>query len=133
MAKIPDNVKTFLDKPNVAVLATISPTGRPQATPIWFMVDDGHILVNTAKGRVKLRNMEANPRVVLAIVDHANPYQYVQIRGTVVRIDNASGARDIDRLCMRYTGRPFSYPGKDGPDSRVSILIRPERVGSNLR
>lgn len=133
MAQIPDNVKAFLDKPNVAVLATISPSGNPQATPIWFMVEDGHILVNTARGRVKLRNMETNPRVVLTVVDQADPYQYVQIRGLVARFDRVNAARDIDRLAMRYHGMPFTYRRDAGPESRVSILIRPDRISANLR
>lgn len=115
MAKIPDSVKTFLDKPNVAVLATISPAGRPQATPIWFMLDNGHILVNTAKGRIKLRNMEANPRVVLAIVDHANPYQYVQIRGTVCAL-TMRAARGTSTACACATpGSRFRIRGRMAP------------------
>lgn len=129
MDQIPDNVKTFLDKPNVAVLATISPSGRPQATPVWFLLEEEHILINTSAGRVKLRNMEADPRVTLTIVDRDNPYHYVQIRGRVEQFDREHGARDIDRLSMKYRGKPYSYPPTDAPERRVSILILPLRVG----
>ena len=133
MVSMPNDVRAFLGKANLAVLATIGPKGRPQVTPVWFMLEDDHILINTSMGRVKLRNMEADPRVTLAIVDRDNPYQYVQIRGTVARIDRVNGPRDIDRLSRRYRGKPYTYPGSDAPENRVSILIRPVRVASNLR
>ncbi len=130
--QIPEHVRTFLQRPNVAVLATISPSGRPQATPVWFLLDGDHILVNTSAGRVKLRNMEADPRVTLTIVDRENPYQYVQIRGRVARFDRNQGAPDIDRLSMRYRERPYTYPPTDAPEKRVSIHISPLRF-SGLR
>jgi PPOX class probable F420-dependent enzyme len=122
--KLPKSVREFLKKPNFAVLATISPSGKPQATPVWFLVDEDHILVNTSKGRVKLRNVEANPHVALEVHDLANPYQFVQIRGEV-KLDPANGARDIDRLSQRYRGKPYAYPPTDAPAKRVSIRIRP--------
>jgi PPOX class probable F420-dependent enzyme len=130
--EISDDVRRFLDRPNAAVLATVSPTGRPQATPVWFMVEGNHILINTSAGRVKLRNIEANPNVALTIVDPENIYSYVQIRGKVVKIDRQRGAADIDRLSMRYHGRPYRYMPTDAPDKRVSLLIRP-RSTSGLR
>jgi PPOX class probable F420-dependent enzyme len=115
---------------NVAVLATYSPSNRPQATPVWFELQGDHILINTSKGRAKLRNMQAHARVALAIVDRENPYRYVQIQGTVVAFDAENGARDIDRLSQRYTGKAYAYPGADRPANRVSIHIRPGRVSA---
>lgn len=123
--ELPENVREFLQRPNLAVLATISPRGRPQATPVWFMLDGQEILVNTAKGRVKLRNMSANPHVALAIYDPANLYRYVQIRGRVVAIGEANGARDIDRLSLRYRGEPYAYRPGMTPSDRVSVRIKP--------
>ena len=123
--KLPESVREFLKKANFAVLATISPSGKPQVTPVWFLVDDDHILINTSKGRAKLRNMQANPHVALEVHDLANPYQFVQIRGKVEKLDPASGAHDIDRLSQRYRGKPYTYPPTDAPANRVSIRIRP--------
>ncbi len=128
-AQISTPVRRFLEKPNVAVLATRSARGI-QATPVWFLYADGHILINTAKGRVKLRNMQAHPEVALAVVDRENPYQYVQIQGRVVGFDTEHAARDIDRLSQRYMGQPYSYPGGDHPGNRVSIRILPARVNA---
>jgi len=129
-AQITDQVRQFLEKPNFAVLATRSDTQGLQATPVWYMYSNGHILINTSKGRVKLRNMQTNPRVALAIVDRENPYRYVQIQGRVESFDTENGARDIDRLSQRYAGKAYEYPGGDNPKNRVSILIVPERVNT---
>lgn len=128
--ELPAPVKAFLQKSNVAVLATISPSGRPQATPVWYLLEDDHILINTSQGRVKLRNLRANPQVALTIVDQENPYRYVQIRGKAVRFEPEHGARDIDRLSMRYHGRPYRYQPTDAPEKRVSIIIRPVRFNA---
>lgn len=126
-AEISAPVRRFLDKANVAVLSTRSARGI-QATPVWFMYTDGHILINTAKGRVKLRNMQARPEVALTVVNLENPYQYVQIQGKVAAFDTENAAKDIDRLSQRYMGKPYQYPGGDHPRNRVSIRIQPTRV-----
>lgn len=122
-------VLDFLGNPYVGILATVGETGRPQATPIWFLVEeDGTVLVNTSRGRAKLRNVQSNPHVALVVVDPANPYRYVQIRGKVRDIDSASGARDFDRLSVRYTGQPFEYGPHYPPERRVSLRIEPFQV-----
>jgi PPOX class probable F420-dependent enzyme len=125
---IPEPVKTFLEKPNFAVLATHARSGRMQVTPVWFLHANGEIMINTSAGRAKLRNMEANPMVALAIVDRENPYRYVQIQGRVVRFDKEHGGQGIDTLAQRYTGKPYTYPGGDTPKTRVSIHIVPEHL-----
>lgn len=122
--QLPDHIRKFLEKPNLAVLATVSPSGKPQATPVWFMLDGDEILVNTSQGRAKLRNLQARPYAALTVYDRDNLYSYVQIRGRA-RLDPAAGARDIDRLSMRYGGKPYQYPPTDAPQKRVSIRIRP--------
>jgi PPOX class probable F420-dependent enzyme len=130
---LPDNVKKFLDKPNLAVVATVSPLGRPQATPVWFMLDGNEVLINTAKGRAKLRNLQANPRVSLAIYDRDNPYAYVQIRGIATAFDEKNGARDIDRLSLRYRGEPYKYQPGNTPADRVSVRIKPTGFSGQIR
>jgi PPOX class probable F420-dependent enzyme len=128
---MPEPVKAFLEKPNFAVLATHSRSGRLQATPVWFLHANGEIMINTSAGRAKLRNMETDPRVTLAIVDRENPYRYVQIQGRVVKFDKENGAQGIDKLSQRYTGKLYSYPGGDNPKNRVSIYIAPERLDAH--
>ncbi len=65
---------------------------------------------------------------VSVIVDHENPYRYVQIRGKVVKFDRESGPKDIDRLSQRYVGGPYKYPANDAPKNRISIHIAPEKI-----
>lgn len=124
-------VRRFLERPNLAVLATIGASGAPQATPVWFMVEDGRILINTSRGRAKLANMRRNPRVAVTIVDRDDPYTWVQIRGRVVAFDREHGARDIDRLSLRYRNRHYVYPPTDRPEHRVTVLIEPEGITGN--
>jgi PPOX class probable F420-dependent enzyme len=127
---ISEPVRKFLEKPNFAVLATRSNGKGLQATPVWFLYEGGQILINTSQGRAKLRNMRRHGDVALAIVDRENPYQYVQIRGTVAGFDTSSAARDIDRLSQRYVGKPYGYPGGDSPAKRVTIRIAPAAISA---
>src|SRR2546428_5547201 len=81
--QLPEKVKKFLEKPNFAVLATVSPKGRPQATPVWFMLDGEDILMDTSQGRVKLRNLEAKPHAAIAVVGKGHPHLYLPNRRQV--------------------------------------------------
>ncbi len=126
--QVSEPVRKFLEKPNFAVLATRSDAAGLQATPMWFLYEGGQIVINTSQGRVKLRNMQKNSDVALAIVDRENPYQYVQIQGKVAGFDSQNAARDIDRLSQRYVGKPYGYPGGDAPAKRVTIRIAPSKI-----
>jgi PPOX class probable F420-dependent enzyme len=98
-----------------ANLATLMPDGSPQVTPLWFEYKDGAILINTAVGRRKARNLDTNPKVALAISDPANPYRYIQIRGHVTRSTKEGADAHIDSLAKRYLGQdkyPFRGPGE---------------------
>jgi len=108
----------------MAYLATIMPDGSPQVTPIWFNTDGEHILLNSAEGRVKDRNMRQRPQVALVIADSNNPYRYIQVRGKVVAITTQGANEHIDQLARKYTGN-----GWDGPLSgRTIYRIKPEKV-----
>jgi len=125
MAVIPD---AFLDllqqKKAFANLATLMPDGSPQVTPVWFDYVNGVIRVNTAKGRVKARNMEARPTVALAIMDPDNAYRYVQIRGKVRRHTEEGGVAHIDSLAKKYLGKD-KYPWLRQGEVRVIFEIEP--------
>jgi PPOX class probable F420-dependent enzyme len=115
------------DKKAFAHLATLMPDGSPQVTPVWFDYVGGAIRVNSAKGRVKDRNMKEGARVALSILDPDNPYRYLQIRGTVRKVTEAGATAHIDSLAKKYIGQdryPWSQPG----DVRVTYEIEPVRV-----
>ena len=128
-AIIPDNFRSLLgdDVKAFADLATILPDGSPQVTPVWFDTDGETIRVNTAKGRWKDRNMRRDARVALAIMDPANPYKHLQIRGRVERITEDGADAHIDRLAKKYLGAD-TYPFRQPGEVRVIYVVRPERV-----
>jgi PPOX class probable F420-dependent enzyme len=112
------------EKKAFANLATILKDGSPQVTPVWFDFTNGHVRVNTAKGRVKARTLHEGARVALSILDPDNPYRYLQIRGKVVRATEEGASAHIDSLAKKYLGKdkyPFSQPG----DVRVMYDIEP--------
>ena len=106
----------------IAFLATIMPDGSPQVTPVWFNTDGEHILINSAKGRVKDRNMRRYPHVALALMAMDDPYRYVQIRGKVVEISEVNAAEHIHTLSLKYRGRRFDIPAGQ---IRVMYKIKP--------
>jgi PPOX class probable F420-dependent enzyme len=114
----------FEKKKALANLATLMPDGSPQVTPVWFDYKNGLVRVNSAKGRVKSRNMVEGARVALAIVDPENPYRYIQVRGRVARVVEAGASDHIDALTKKYLGQdkyPYAQPG----EVRVMFEIEP--------
>jgi PPOX class probable F420-dependent enzyme len=128
MAAIPEQyLDLFTDKKAIANLATIMPDGTPQVTPVWFDYAGGAIRINTARGRVKARNMKEGAPVALAILDPDNAYRYVQVRGRVRKVTEQGAAAHIDALAKKYLGEdkyPWSRPG----EVRVTYEIEPSRI-----
>ncbi len=124
-----DGVRKLLESPNFAHLATVMPDGSPQVTPVWVDYDGSHVLVNTAEGRQKPRNLRRDPRVALSVVDQGNAYAWVAIRGRVVELTHENADEHIDRLSKKYLGRD-SYPARKAGEQRVIVKIEPEHVAS---
>jgi PPOX class probable F420-dependent enzyme len=124
---IPASHRDLIDRPLLLALATTLDDGTPQLTPVWFSEEQGHIYVNTARGRVKDRAMRARPYVAAMIYDPENPYRYIQIRGPVIEINEEAGRAHIDLLAQRYTGaEKYTFGPPDEP--RVRFTILPEHV-----
>ena len=125
---IPEKYLPILtEKKALAHLATLMPDGSPQVTPVWFSYESGKFLVNTARGRIKDRNMSQNAVVALSIVDPDNPYSHVSVRGKIVRATEEGADASIDKLAMKYLGQakyPFRQPG----EVRVLYEIEPTSV-----
>ena len=124
---IPANYMDLFKKPAFASLATLNPDGSPQVTPVWVDFDGKNIIVNTAKGRVKHRNVERNPRVALFIGDPENPYRYLGIQGRVTEMTDTSADAHIDRMAKKYLNKdkyPFRQPG----EARILLKITPNKV-----
>ena len=126
-AAIPEKYHDLFKKKAFASLATIMPDGQPQVTPVWADFDGKHIIVNSAKGRVKDRNMRRDPRVSLALIDPDNPYRYLQLQGRVVEITENGADQHIDKMAKKYMGVD-KYPGRQPGEVRVIYKIEPERA-----
>ena len=127
---IPDKFRDLFHKRAFANLATLMPDGRPQVTPVWVDYDGSRILVNTAKGRVKDKNMRRDPRVSVSISDPDNPYRYVEVRGKVSEVTENGADAHIDKMAKKYLDKdkyPFRQPG----EVRVIFKITPEKTSSN--
>ncbi len=118
----------FLDllteKKALAHIATLQPDGSPQVTPVWFDYTNGKVRVNTAKGRIKARNMSEGSKVALSIVDPDNAYRYIQIRGTVTKETTEGAIAHIDSLAKKYLGKDV-YPWHNPKEERVIYEITP--------
>jgi PPOX class probable F420-dependent enzyme len=125
MATIPASHVGILYKRAFAHVATVDDDGMPQVTPVWIDYDGAYILVNSAKGRKKDRNLRARPQVALSILDPDNPYRYLGIQGEVVEISEEGGAAHINKLSHKYDGKDYPLPAGQ---VRVIYKIRPTRV-----
>ena len=122
---IPAEFKDLLETTVVATLATVMADGSPQATPVCFGFNGAQIEINSAKGRAKDKNMRRDPRVALSIVDPANAYRYLEVRGRVVEITEQGADDNIDALAQRYLNED-KYPYRVEGEVRVIYRITPE-------
>ena len=130
---IPDSHKDLIEGPVVVALSTVMPDGQPQTTPVWCSYDGVYILVNSAPGRQKDKNMVARPMATVLAIDPKNPYRYLEIRGQVAEI-TAEGALDhINQLAQLYLNQPKYYGGvapaeMEGRETRAIYKIKPTHV-----
>jgi PPOX class probable F420-dependent enzyme len=124
---IPSTHADLLQKPAFASLATLNTDGSPQVTPVWFDWDGSHVIINTARGRVKDRNLQRNPRVALTIADPANPYRYLGIQGRVTNMTEDGADAHIDKLAKKYLDKD-KYPYRAPGEKRVLVTITPEKI-----
>lgn len=129
MAKIPEKYLDLFDKRAFGSLGTLMPDGSPQVTPVWVDREGDTVLVNTAKGRQKDKNIQRDPRVSVTLIDPDNPYRYVEIRGHVVEATEKGAKDHIDKMAKKYLGvdkYPYAQPG----EQRLLLRIEPERFSS---
>jgi len=124
---IPETHRDLFERPILASFATVMPNGQPQVTPVWCDYDGTYVRVNTASGRPKHKHMQAHPRVTLLLLDPANQFRYIEVRGEVEQIVEQGGDAHIDALAKKYLGVDV-YPGHNAHETRIICLIRPTRV-----
>jgi PPOX class probable F420-dependent enzyme len=125
--QISEPIAKLLEGRNFAFVATLMKDGWPQITPTWVDLEDGKILVNTAEGRLKQKNISRDGRVAISVIDQNNPYHMVTVRGRVVEQRKAGADEHIDKLAKKYLGVD-KYPLRSAKEKRIIIEIKPERV-----
>jgi PPOX class probable F420-dependent enzyme len=126
--KIMEPVAKIIKKKNFAFLGTLMKDGSPQVSPVWIDITDNNtILINTAKGRIKHKNVSRDPRVSISLIDYENPYSMVTIRGQVVEQTRNGADEHIDKLAKKYLNAD-RYPGHSPNIKRIILKIRPEKV-----
>lgn len=120
----PDKYRDLFQKKAFAAFTTLMPDGTPQTTPVWVDYSGDEIVVNSAVGRQKDKNVRRDPRVALAIVDPDNPYRYVEVRGRVREITQNGAEDHIDAMARKYLGKdkyPYRQPGEQRVLYKISI------------
>ena len=125
--QLSERAQMLIRAKNLGNIATLMPDGSPHVVPVWVDLDGDDVLVNTAEGRQKLKNVRRDPRVALDVVNSENPYEMVTLRGHVVEVTSEGADAHIDKLANKYLGRD-SYPFRQPGEQRVIMRIEPERV-----
>ena len=125
--QITEPVAKLLEGRNLAFVATLMKDGWPQITPTWVDIEDGKILVNTAEGRLKQKNISRDDRIAISVADQNNPYHMVTVRGRVVEQTNEGADEHVDKLAKKYLGVE-KYPLHSPNEKRIIIKIKPERI-----
>jgi PPOX class probable F420-dependent enzyme len=124
-----EELLALLRAPSVCYIATTMADGSPQMTQTWVDTDGERILINSVQGYVKLRNVERDPRVAVAVFAPGNPSRYFQVRGRVVDVTTEGAAEHIEKLSQKYLGRPYPWFGGRN-QVRVIMTIEPEKITS---
>ena len=126
---IPEKFRDLFDKKAFAHVVTMMPDGTPQVTPVWVDYDGQYVIINSARGRQKDRNLKRNPAVALSIQDPENPYRYLEVRGRVAEITEDGADEHIDKMAKKYMGVD-RYPGRSPGEVRVIYKIEPQHFTS---
>ena len=124
---IDQKAQKLFEEKNLVFIATLMKDGSPQLSPVWANFEDGYILVNTAEGRIKHKNVLRDPRVAISVVSKNNPLDMTTIRGKVEQLIPDYDYKHADKLTQQYLGREH-YPFKREDEKRIILKIKPERV-----
>ena len=123
--ELSSDIKSLIDRPNFAHLATLMIDGSPQSVPVWVGREDDRVLICTGESSLKARNTLRDQRVALSVIDFHNPYEEVQLRGRVVERRPDRDFHYMDAISHKYTGKPFPFRN---PEGRVALVIEFDRA-----
>ncbi|GAA2261288.1 PPOX class F420-dependent oxidoreductase [Streptomyces amakusaensis] len=124
-----DSARRILDEPHLATLATLFPDGSPQTSVVWLGVEGEEVIISSQRGRQKVKNIEADPRVSLSVCDPRQPDRYIEVRGTATVVED-TGRRTAVLLAEKYDGPGGGVPFLEMPPENVRVVLRiaPSRV-----
>jgi PPOX class probable F420-dependent enzyme len=126
---IPETHLDLFKKKAFANLVTLMPSGQPQVTPVWVDFDGRYVVINTAEGRQKDKNLQRDRRVALSIMDPDNPYRYLEVRGHVAERTRNGADQHIDAMAKKYLDKD-KYPFRQPNEVRVLYRIEPDHITS---
>jgi PPOX class probable F420-dependent enzyme len=122
------SIRKFFESKNFVFLSSLMEDGSPHVTPTWVDIENGNILINTAIGRIKQKNISRDPRIAISAVDQHNQYEMITVRGKVIeQITGDAAEKHIDKLAKKYIGKD-NFPGRSKGEERVILKIKPEKV-----
>ncbi|HET8794034.1 MAG TPA: PPOX class F420-dependent oxidoreductase [Nitrososphaeraceae archaeon] len=122
------SIKSLFENKNLAFIATSMKDGSPHVTPTWVDIENSFILINTAMGRVKQKNVARDPRVSISVADNNNPYHMVTVNGEIIeQITGDQAEKHIDKLAKKYLNKE-KYPGRSPGEKRILLKIKPNKV-----
>ncbi len=133
LTAIPNTHRDLFQRPVHGVLTTLMPDGTPQSSVVWVDYDGEYLLINTTLERQKGRNMGANPKVAILVIDPKDSSRWIQVRGQVREMTTAGAEAHADLLTQRYTGKQHFYrdiypPEQREKETRVIVKIQPLKV-----
>lgn len=127
MPALSEKAKALVARPVIATVATVAADGSPQVTPVWIEADGDDLVFNTARGRVKERNLERDPRVAVTVIDPDDSYNVLVAVGKVVSMETEGADAHIDKLAKKYLGVD-EYPMRTEDEVRMIVRVRPDRI-----
>ena len=129
IVSVPDSLVNILawESKALAHIATIGPDGGPQSSPVWFDWDNDQLRVSLYDSSQKMKNLKRDPRLSVSIVDPANAYRYIEIRGVVVLFEPDTELEFITRMAGKYLGLDH-YPWHEEGEVMVTATIKPTRI-----
>ena len=122
---LPDNLKTLIDRPNFAHLATLMPGGAPHSAPVWIARESDRLLICTEATSLKGKNTQRDPRVAISLVDFRDPYTEAQLRGRVIERRPDPQLKHFDLMSHKYIGKPWPYRDEKAP---IVLVIEIDKV-----
>jgi PPOX class probable F420-dependent enzyme len=125
--------KELIDGKNFGSVATLMQDGSPQVAPLWMDREGDTIILNTTRSRQRTKNLRRDQRVAITVFDQDNPYPNVSIRGRAVEITEEGAEEHIDKLGMKYLGKPkYPYDDRTPKDPRILIRVEAEHIHEEM-